>query len=350
MKWVTSNIVFDQQTRPEHVYFGQAYDFIKAWKSGQNTFILQTSGSTGQPKPITVTRNQLTASAHMTGRALNLNAGTRALVCLNVAYIAGLMMLVRGIELGWELTVVEPSANPLLNEGSSEFDFIAMVPMQLLEILDHPLTTSILEHTGMILLGGAPVSISLQKRIEPLKIPVFQSYGMTETVSHIALKQLNGLNASNHYTFLPDITHGTDERGCLFISGTVTNGAVIQTNDIVAISGNQFEWIGRADNIINSGGVKIFLDQVESRIADVFYVLGIANAFFTWHQNDEKWGQKLVLVIEGSVVDFTKEQLTIEIRKKVSAYETPKDIYFVERFSKTPTDKVDKRLTIQQLF
>ncbi|MCE6990041.1 AMP-binding protein [Dyadobacter sp. CY323] len=350
MKWVTSNIVFDRQNKPGHAYFGRAYDFIKAWNDGQEAFVLQTSGSTGLPKPITVTRKQLTASARMTGRALNLNAGTRALVCLNISYIAGLMMLVRGMELGWELTIIEPAANPILNEELADFDFVALVPMQLAEILDNPLTTSKIEKLGKVLLGGAAVSISLQKRIEHLEVPVFQSYGMTETVSHIALKQLNGPHASAGYTFLPDIEYGTDERGCLFISGVVTNHALIQTNDIVAISGNQFEWIGRADNIINSGGVKIFLDQVDIRIAEVFYDLGVPNAFFSWHQTDEKWGQKLILVIEGEVSAFTQEQLTNEIRKQLSAYETPKGIYFVERFSKTPTDKVDKRLTIQQLF
>lgn len=318
------------------------------WLEGTREFVLHTSGSTGKPKPITVTRAQLQASAAMTGKALSLGSGTRALVCLNVGYVAGLMMLVRGMELGWELTITEPTSNPVVGLDSVDFDFVAMVPLQLQAVLENPSTDNQVSNLGKILLGGAPVSLALADRIKGLNVPVFQSYGMTETVSHVALKALNGPAASDSYVFLPGIDYGTDGRGCLFVSGAVTNGQVVQTNDLVEIDSDTFQWLGRADNVINSGGVKIVLDQADQHVAQVFHDLGIPNAFYCWWEADEKLGQKLVLIVESEVGDFTWQQLATEIRKHVSAYENPKHIYFAKAFAKTATDKIDKRATFQQ--
>ncbi|MBO9612847.1 MAG: AMP-binding protein [Dyadobacter sp.] len=348
MIWTTGKTHWQTQKRPRNPYFAQAYDFMGKWLEGDREFVLHTSGSTGMPKPITVTRRQLEASAAMTGEALALGSGTRALVCLNVGYIAGLMMLVRGLELGWELTVTEPTSNPLNGLDSVDFDFVAMVPMQLQAILENTATVDQVSRLGKILLGGAPVNLALAEAIKGLNVPVFQSYGMTETVSHVALKALNGAEASDSYVFLPGISFGTDERGCLFVSGAVTNGQKVQTNDLVQITGNTFQWIGRADNVINSGGVKIVLDQTDQRIAQVFHDLGISNAFFCWWEPDEKLGQKLVLIVESSLRPEQAVQLPAEIRSRVSTYENPKHIYFAKAFAKTATDKIDKRATFQQ--
>lgn len=348
MIWTTGKTHWQTQKRPRNLYFAQAYDFMGKWLEGTREFVLHTSGSTGMPKPITVTRRQLEASAAMTGKALSLGSGTRALVCLNVGYIAGLMMLVRGLELGWELTVTEPTSNPVNGLDSVDFDFVAMVPMQLQAILENPATGNQVSNLGKILLGGAPVSPALATQIKTLNVPVFQSYGMTETVSHVALKALNGPLAGDSYVFLPGMGYGTDERGCLFVSGTVTNGQKVQTNDLVEIDGNAFQWIGRAYNVINSGGVKIVLDQADQRVAQVFHDLAIPNAFFCWWEADEKLGQKLVLVVENETGNFAPTELASEIRKHVSAYESTKHIYFAKAFAKTATDKIDKRATFQQ--
>ncbi|HWV33269.1 MAG TPA: AMP-binding protein [Dyadobacter sp.] len=348
MIWTTGKTHWQTQKRPRNPYFAQAYDFMGKWLAGDREFVLHTSGSTGMPKPITVTRRQLEASAAMTGKALALGSGTRALVCLNVGYIAGLMMLVRGLELGWELTVTEPTSNPLNGLDTVDFDFVAMVPMQLQAILENPATAEQVSKLGKILLGGAPVSLALADRIVGLNVPVFQSYGMTETVSHVALKTLNGADASDSYVFLPGISFGTDERGCLFVSGAVTDGQKVQTNDLIEITGNAFQWIGRVDNVINSGGVKIVLDQTDQRIARVFHDLGIPNAFFCWWEQDEKLGQKLVLVVEDTLHQAHAGKLPAEIRSRVSTYENPKHIYFAKAFAKTVTDKIDKRATFQQ--
>ncbi|GGH28456.1 O-succinylbenzoic acid--CoA ligase [Dyadobacter endophyticus] len=349
MIWTTGKMLWQTQKRPRNPYFAQAYDFMEQWLEGSQEFVLHTSGSTGMPKPITITRTQLRASAAMTGKALSLGSGTRALVCLNVGYIAGLMMLVRGLELDWELAITEPTSNPIAGLDHAHFDFVAMVPMQLQAILANTATHNQVSKLGKILLGGAPVGLPLAAQIKALDVPVFQSYGMTETVSHVALKALNGEQASDSFMFLPGIEFGTDERGCLFVSGAVTNYQKVQTNDLVQISGNTFEWIGRADNVINSGGVKIVLDQMDQRIATIFHDLAIPNAFFCWWEPDEKLGQKLVLAVENALAKERAEQLSAEIRRRVSAYENPKHIYFAKAFAKTATDKIDKRATFQQL-
>jgi O-succinylbenzoic acid--CoA ligase len=351
MIWNTNASSIQTQSPPEHPYFRQAYDFMISWLHGKQEFILHTSGSTGTPKDILIKRNQLSSSAFMTGAALNLQGGTRALVCLNVAYIAGIMMLVRGMELGWELSITEPSSNPLLDFEEADFDFVAMVPLQLSTCLFNEMTKNRVNNLSKILLGGAPVGIQLQKQIDKLTIPVFQSYGMTETVSHVALKKLNGPVFENDYKVLPGITFGLDERGCLFLSGAVTNGEKIQTNDLAEItSENTFTWLGRIDNVINSGGVKIVLDMVDEVVAAVLYDSGYENNFFSWFEKDEKLGQKLILIIQKAEKNITCEILLDEIRKRVSTYEIPKHVYFVEEFVKTPTDKIDKRRTANELF
>ncbi|TLV03127.1 AMP-binding protein [Dyadobacter luticola] len=350
MIWTTSISDLNDAKRPGEPYFAGAWDFMKAWLGGQQEFTLHTSGSTGTPKPINLTRVQMSASARMTGKALQLGKGTRALVCLNVSYIAGLMMLVRGMELDWELTIIEPSSNPLADiEPEMQFDFAALVPLQLTEILANVETKNRDNSLGKILLGGAPVDVSLQKVISKLPVPIYQSYGMTETVSHVALRQLNGAEPSENYEFLPEIRFGTDDRGCLFVLGPVTNNEIVQTNDLVEISGNTFKWIGRADNIINSGGVKIVLDKIDAVVAEVFDDLNLSKSFFSWSAPDEKLGQKLVLVIESITDEDIANRILKEIRGLVSAYETPKHIYFVTKFARTPSNKVDKRATFQQL-
>ena len=350
MIWTTNSFLIKTQPVPENPYFRQAYDFMISWLAGTEKFTLHTSGSTGTPKDIVIERAQLRSSAWMTGEALNLQNGTRALVCLNVNYIAGIMMLVRGMELGWELSIVEPSANPLLEFQIPDFDFVSMVPLQLLTCLSNDKTKSQVDRIGKILLGGAPIHISLQKQIDHLNASVYHSYGMTETVSHVALKKLNNPKFEDDYTVLPGVKFGVDGRGCIFLQGTVTNNEKVQTNDLVEItSKNTFNWLGRVDNVINSGGVKVVLDKVDEVIAEVFYESGYSNNFFSWYENDQILGQKLILIVQKNDHDLSVLDVLKEIRKRISAYQIPKHVYFVEEFIKTPTGKIDKRKTAYEL-
>jgi O-succinylbenzoic acid--CoA ligase len=347
MIWNTNNDLIKTQDAPQHHYFLQAYQFMLSWLNGQTTFTLHTSGSTGTPKDILITRSQLSSSALMTGAALDLPKGTKALVCLNVSYIAGVMMLVRGMELGWELSIREPVSNPLSGmDWDTTFDFVSMVPLQLSACLADETTKGHVNSLGKILLGGAPVGVGLQKQINELDIPVYQSYGMTETVSHVALKKLNFPLKEDDYTVLPGVEFGVDERDCLYLQGAVTNGEKIQTNDIVDItSDTTFNWLGRIDNVINSGGVKIVLDKLDEIVAEVFFELRYDNNFYSWYEQDERLGQKLILIVEETDHPVSVTVILDEIRKRISAYQTPKHVYFAPEFIKTPTDKIDKRKT-----
>lgn len=342
---------YHERFPPESDYLKAAYAFAKSWLEGSEEVLLHTSGSTGPPKPILLKRSQLVASARMTGQALSLPEHTRALVCLHVRYIAGIMMLVRGLELGWYMTIQEPTSNPLEGFGpKDEFDFVAMVPLQLDTILRDKHTRPLAEKCGKILLGGAPVPASLEQELQKLTVPVYQSYGMTETVSHVALRRLNGPEAQADYQLLAGIEFGTDARGCLFLKGKVTDFELVQTNDLVTItSDHSFRWEGRVDSVLNSGGIKIQLEQVERKIELLLKQLGLHPSFFAWPENDPKLGQKLVLFMETEPNEEETVLLWNKFKADLHPYERPKAIYFVKKFDRTPTDKIDK-LTISQAY
>lgn len=350
--WQTNANVIKEQDAPTHPYFRKAYTFMCQWLEGQETFTMQTSGSTGNPQSIVLTRAQLRSSAQMTAEYFGLGKGSKVLSCLNIAYIGGFMMLVRGMEAGWDLTIVEPASNPLLNlRLEQHFDFISMVPMQLIHSINSVDTCREVNATGTILLGGAPVGEELLQKLQALTVPVYQSYGMTETVSHIALRLLNQGPLTNAYTVLPHVNFGVDPRGCLWVSGNMTNNLKVQTNDLVELmGGEQFEWVGRFDNIINSGGVKISLDKMDRLISGIFHEEALENAFFCWHEPDAVLGQKLVVFVECSAVRMDEVSVFSKIRNRVRGIESPKHAYFVKFFERTPTDKIDKRLTADLYF
>ncbi len=345
--WITHRDRILKEPIPTDPYYKSAYNFAKAWLRGQETFTITTSGSTGTPKEITLSRTQMIASARLTGQVLDLPSGTRALVCLNVNYIAGMMMLVRGLELDWQLTIVNPGSNPLLDvPKEATFDFVALVPMQLSAILQAERTHGRVEDLGKMLLGGAPVSELLLQEIQALKMPAYQSYGMTETVSHVALRRLNGDAPQEDYQVLPGVEFGIDVRDCLHLRGAVTNVELVQTNDLVEItSPNSFHWLGRADSVINSGGVKISLDKIDKVVGGILQEMEVATEYFCWHEPDEKLGQKLVLFLEGEGAVLNTKILLEKISDRVKRYETPKAVYFAKEFERTPTAKIDKITT-----
>lgn len=330
---------------PEDAYLRQAWEFCRLYASGQEIFVLHTSGSTGIPKPIALTRAQMQASARVTQRALDLRAGQQALVCLNVGYIAGTMMLVRGMELGLTMHIVAPTSLPFASlPHDLAIDFVALVPLQLQAMLDAG-QASVLNTLGVIIVGGAPVSEQLLEGIQRLSVPIFSTYGMTETVSHVALRRLNGVEATDSYRLLEGVEAATDERRCLRLRGAVTNHQWIQTNDVVEfLAPRKFIIVGRADNIINSGGVKIQLEKVERAIEKTEL---IASRFFAWSEPDERLGQKLILVVE-SEKKLDSELLQTRLIPELLTYELPKKVYFVKKFVETPTGKVDKRRTFEE--
>lgn len=333
--------------------------FCQQWLAGQAEFCLRTSGSTGAPKAIVLTRAQMVASARLTGKALDLRQGDRALVCLSTEYIAGIMMLVRGFELELSLTVITPARNPLaMLPAEAVFEFIAFTPLQLREALaSTPDPLSLLNKMRAILIGGAPVDQSLLDAIKKLNAPVYHTYGMTETVSHIALKRLNGPQASEYFIPLEGVQLGLSPQGCLTVSSILTEGRTLVTNDLVELrSDGLFRWLGRIDNVINTGGIKVQAEKVEIALARLFSTyqnrLLAGHRFFVGPLVNPELGQAVVAVIEGRPVsqevqaDIQAQLLRIGLLTK---YEIPRYFYFLPKFLETPTGKVDRQACLTGL-
>ncbi|MEZ0607318.1 AMP-binding protein [Fibrella sp. WM1] len=343
--------------------------FINTWRSGEQQFILKTSGSTGTPKPICLTRSQMEASARLTGQTFGLASGDRALVCLNTDYIAGVMMLVRGEVLGFDLTLVAPSANPLgtFDPATTHFDFAAFVPLQLQTMLadvgtsGQPKVLPILNGMKAILVGGAATSPALEQALQVIDAPVYSTYGMTETVSHIAIRRLNGPDRSELFTVLPGVLVGTDERGCLHITAAATNHERIQTNDVVELlpadshsqanpRGVRFRLLGRADSIINTGGVKVQPEAVEAIISRQLADWHLAPRLFVAGLPDERLGQRVVVFSEGvSLTDDQWQAVQQAIRQGIGPYAVPKAWQVVGTFAETATGKIDRKATISRV-
>ena len=341
---------FNELPGAKNDYEQKIIDFCVKWQNGQNEFVIKTSGSTGEPKPISLTRFQMEASAKLTGKTFDLKVGDTALVCLNVEYIAGMMMLVRGMVLGLKLVIVEPSSSPFDGLDNQKIDFAAFVPLQLQTLLEYNSNIEKLNQMKAIIVGGAAVNEVLENKIQQLSVPIFSTYGMTETVSHIAVRHLNGENKNQNFSVLEGVKIGLDTRNCLNIIADASNNELVQTNDIVEmIGGNEFKIIGRFDNIINSGGVKIQLEKVEKAIENEIQVLNVKR-YFAYGISDEKLGQKLILVVEKA---FLEQNVIISFLRNISSilskYEIPKEILFVENFLETPTGKIDKRATVESI-
>jgi o-succinylbenzoate---CoA ligase len=325
---------------PENPYFKAALDFCKEWQSGQTEFVRHTSGSTGEPKAITLTRTQMQASATLTQKALALNSNFTVLIALNINYIAGTMLLVRAMEVGMTMIITEPSSNPLVDiPADLQIDFAAFVPLQVQTMIEVNLIDR-LNAMKVIIVGGAAVGGALADKIKTVEVPIYSTYGMTETVSHVALRRLNGPDCSEFYTLLDGILANTDDRGCLAICGQVSNNQWIQTNDAIKWQTERaFKIIGRADNIINSGGVKIQLEKVEIAIGKTW---NRSERFYCWSQADERLGQCLVLVVESTLSDF---KIPTDLKLHLTKYEIPKITYTIPQFIETPTGKIDKKAT-----
>ncbi|MGG5210926.1 AMP-binding protein [Chryseobacterium sp. MIQD13] len=307
-------------------------NFLDEWFSDGATVKVQTSGSTGTPKVFEIEKNKMVNSAVMTCNFLGLSEGNKALLCLPVEYISGKMMIVRSIERKLKLFVTEPSLKPAehLNEV---VDFCAMTPLQVENSLDK------LYLIKNLIIGGAAVSESLKRKIEQTQklegIRIFETYGMSETLSHIALKQVMP-EAEDYFTAFENVSISTDDRGCLKIFAPNVNAEVLQTNDLVEIKNErQFKFLGRIDNVINSGGAKIFPETLEALVKKE-----IPNEAVFVGVKDESLGRKLMLVIEGEEsADLTSKISGIPFEKN---FHKPKGIIFVEEIPRTPNGKVNR--------
>ena len=302
-------------------------NFLLDWLNSESFIFAQTSGSTGKPKQILIQKSAMIASAKATGLFFNLQPKNTALLCLSTNYIAGKMMLVRAICLGLHIDTIDPTSAPL---SSKKYNFIAMVPMQVEKSL------SKLHLVDKLLIGGTKVSYTLSESILKTNCNAFESYGMTETISHIAIKKIR----VKAFNVLPNVAISVDKRSCLVIEALELSQEKIITNDIVEIiNPNQFILKGRIDNVINSGGIKIFPEEVEEKLAKYFSV-----PFFIGSKPDEILGEKVILVIEAK--PFSIEN---SVFSQLSKYQIPKEILFLESFERTETNKINRKKSLEKL-
>jgi len=315
--------------------------FLNSWFENSLSLKVQTSGSTGTPKIIELPKTAMISSAKATGDFFNVKAGSSALLCMSSQYIAGKMMLVRAMVLGWELDVIPVVSDPLkLTE--KQYEFAAMIPLQVHHSFDK------LEQIDQLIIGGGVLSASLLKKIKGLKSKVFATYGMTETITHIAVKRLNGADDA-FYKTLPNIKLNLDDRECLVIDAPLLTQDTIYTNDLVELlDPYSFNWLGRYDSIINSGGIKFIPEQIESKLSDLF-----SERFFISSEADDLLGNKLVLVIElkaESPTALSEAYLKrIKEAKVLSKFEIPKKIVFLNKFIETPTEKINRKASMALL-
>lgn len=326
----------------EHVF-----EFVRHWISGQEHFHLTTSGSTGEPKPIAISRSQMVASAHKTFQKLQLQDVTTGLVCIDPRYIGGKMMLARCLTFGWNIVAVDPSANPLIKIPVDKcVQFTALVPYQITAILEskHP---HLLNNFEKVLIGGAPLNRSTAEQLERFQCQFYETYGMTETVSHIALRLINGKMKQQYFETLPGVQVGVDDRGCMVIAADHLPGPVI-TNDLVEIqSPEKFVWLGRWDSVINTGGVKVMPEKIEKELQSIFQRHNLSNRMFIAAMPDERLGSKVVLVVEGEQMslELLNQSLT-DLKAAVPAFEFPKEVYSISEFAMTETQKIDRIKTL----
>ncbi|AWG22612.1 O-succinylbenzoic acid--CoA ligase [Flavobacterium faecale] len=304
-------------------------DFLLDWFDDKTYIDLESSGTTGVPKILRTEKQRMVNSALATGDFFALSPGDKALYCLPTRFIAGKMMLVRSFILGLEIDFVAPTATPLAR-NETVYDFVAMVPMQAQNSINE------LRNVKKMIVGGAQMGRELEKSLLKINTKVYETYGMTETMTHIAAKKVG----EKAFTVLPRVSISQNEENCLVINAPRVSLEEIVTNDIVEIlNEKQFIFLGRSDNVVNSGGIKLIPEIIEEKIANAvhtkFFVGGIA---------DPTLGEKLILVLEGEDTNFDQSIFSV-----LDKYEKPKEIYYVPQFAVTETGKIRRKEILAQL-
>ncbi len=307
-------------------------EFLAQWRSTDDCLAVTTSGSTGAPKQMMVEKERMRASARTTCAFLGLRPGDRILNCLSLDYIAGKMMVVRAQTCGLQLTHREPSNHPLAQELDGHYSLLALVPSQVYCTLEAPEETERLKAIDNIIIGGGPVSPQLEARLRDFPNAVWSTYGMTETLSHIALRRLSGTGATLWYEPFDGVEVSLNEENCLVINAPHVCDGELTTNDIAELhnDGRRFRILGRKDNVICSGGVKLQIEEIEQQLAPY-----IQSPFAISKRKDEKFGEVAVLVVENP-----SDGLMSLCRKVLPPYSVPKAIIPVPHIPMTETGKI----------
>ena len=309
-------------------------DFLLDWLDSSETINLTTSGTTGASELISFKKQALVNSAIATGEFFDVNVGDCALHCLPSNFIAGKMMLIRAMILGLQLDLISPSRNPF-HKNNKSYDFVAMTPMQAFNSLAN------MSQVKVLIVGGAFVSKSLQKALLKTNVNAYETYGMTETLSHIAVRTMK--DPSSEFQCLPYVEVSQDDRGCLEVTSDLLQVDHYVTNDAIELLGNRrFRLIGRIDEVINSGGIKLHPQQIERKLSQIlnmhFFIGGIA---------DEILGEKLILALKYSP-SLKSNTILEKIREfsKLETYEIPKSIIILPDFVETASGKIRRKQTL----
>ena len=346
-------------------------DFLSEWNNDSDRVLVHTSGSTGKPKPMMVEKKRMLNSARITCDFLGLKPGDSALLCMSLDYIAGKMVVVRSIERHLHLISVSPSGHPLKDinlkdangkDANGEITFAAMVPMQVYNTLQVPEERERLTHVRHLIIGGGAIDASLEKELRSLpgNIAIWSTYGMTETLSHIALRRINGAEASEWYQPFDSVKISQTDEGCLVIDAPLVCAETLVTNDIVEIEPYiynkeeklRFRIKGRKDNVICSGGIKIQIEEVEALLKP-----HLEKPFMIAKKKDEKFGEIAVLLTEDE--DLKKVEATIRrllsgksddsnksSESKSHKYWIPREFRYVEHLPLTETGKPKRSILL----
>lgn len=311
---------------------GDLARFLNEWQSSSALLEVFTSGSTSAPKKLLVEKIRMAKSAHATCTFLGLQPGDSALLAMPLRYIAGKMVVVRALVQHLNLVAVTPSSSPLTSVGQP-LDFAALTPMQAFESLQKTETGKRLRDIRHLLLGGGPVQPELAAQLADFPNAVWSSYGMTETLSHVALRRLNGPKASEWYTPMPGVSLSLSATGTLVVSAPEVCAAPLVTNDIVELNREGgFRILGRKDNVIDSGGIKIQAEEVETKLDGA-----LGSDFCITSVPDARLGEKIVLLHTQQTQD---EDLNVICRRLLPPYWVPRAFLHVPAIPKTGTGKI----------
>lgn len=336
-------------------------EFLSEWNNPEPTILVHTSGSTGKPKPMWVEKQKMLNSARITCDYLDLHEGDNALLCMPLEYIAGKMMVVRSLQRGMNLVSVPPSNHPLANLvddeeflSLSEDEYLihlaAMVPSQVYCSLHVPQEKAILRRIRHLIIGGGAISVELQRELQQLfteeesqNHSIWSTYGMTETLSHIALRRLNGKDACDWYEPFDNVAISLNEDNCLCIDAPLVHEGILQTNDIAEVREGKFRIIGRKDNVICSGGIKLQVEKIEEQLLPFLcpYSQSDVPFFCITKCEDKKFGEIAVLLLDRKVHALEDELHTLF--KKIDKYHKPKKVMFVDSIPLTATGKIDRK-------
>jgi len=316
------------------------YSFILEWFDEKDYIEQRSSGTTGKSKNIRIPKESMILSAKNTCSLFELRFGQTALLCLPVDYIAGKMMIVRALVGGLNLLYTEPTSMPDLS-GFRMIDFCAMVPLQAYNSLN---SVETMRRIKKLIIGGAEIRDELEVMLRDLTIEVYATYGMAETCSHVATRRISGTAYERFYNAIPGVKFAVDDRGCLKIDTNFLKSEII-TNDVVdLIDEKTFRWIGRYDNLINSGGIKIVPEEIETIVSKTTgldcAIIGIP---------DEKLGQKMILILERGGSETTEEEIRTILDLELPKRFRPKEIIFVEELPRNHAFKVDRQQLSKQI-